>query len=66
MVADTIIRHRLDDDSKDPELVQAIKESAGTLYAGDRSCWNVFLKANGIPSFRRDGSFHRSIIAHRE
>ncbi|KAN0081290.1 Cytochrome P450 [Tylopilus felleus] len=33
MVADTIIRHRLDDDSKDPELVQAIKESAGTLYA---------------------------------
>ncbi|KAN0101198.1 Cytochrome P450 [Tylopilus felleus] len=31
IVADAIIRHRLDDDSKDPELVQAIKESAGTL-----------------------------------
>ncbi|KAF8452275.1 cytochrome P450 [Boletus edulis BED1] len=33
MVADAIIRHRLEDDSNNPELVQAIKESAGTLYA---------------------------------
>lgn len=35
MVADAIVRYRLDDDSKDPELVQAIKDSAGTLYAGE-------------------------------
>lgn len=33
MVANAIIRYRLDDDSKDQELVQAIKDSAGTLYA---------------------------------
>ena len=35
MVADAITRYRLEDDSNDPELVQAIKESAGTLYGGD-------------------------------
>lgn len=35
MVADAIVRYRLEDDSKDPDLVQAIKYSAGTLYAGD-------------------------------
>ena len=35
MVADAIIRYRLEDDSNNPELVQAIKESAGSLYAGD-------------------------------
>ena len=36
MVADAIIRYRLEDDSNNPELVQAIKEAAGTLYGGDR------------------------------
>ena len=35
MVTDAITRNRLDDDSNNPELAQAIKESAGTLYAGD-------------------------------
>jgi hypothetical protein len=35
MVADAITRYRLEDDSDNPELVQAIKESAGTLYGGD-------------------------------
>ena len=35
MVADAITRHDLVDDFKDPELVQAIKDSAATLYAGD-------------------------------
>ncbi|KIK95878.1 hypothetical protein PAXRUDRAFT_139741 [Paxillus rubicundulus Ve08.2h10] len=33
MVVNAIIRYRLDDDSKDPQLVQAIKDSAATLYA---------------------------------
>ncbi|KIJ19363.1 hypothetical protein PAXINDRAFT_166569 [Paxillus involutus ATCC 200175] len=32
MVAGAIARYRLDDDSKDPHLVQAIKDSAGNLY----------------------------------
>ena len=36
MVADAITRYRLEDDSNNPELVQAIKEAAGTLYGGDR------------------------------
>ena len=36
MVADAITRYRLEDDSNNPELAQALKESAGTLYAGDR------------------------------
>lgn len=35
MVADAITRYHLYDDSKNPELVQGIKDSAGTLYAGD-------------------------------
>ncbi|KIJ19369.1 hypothetical protein PAXINDRAFT_7852 [Paxillus involutus ATCC 200175] len=34
MVGDAITRYRLNDDSKDPELVQAIKDSAATLYLG--------------------------------
>jgi hypothetical protein len=38
MVADAIIRHRLDDDSSDPEFVKAVKYSAGTLYTGDLEC----------------------------
>jgi len=33
MVADAITRHRLDDNSSDPELVKVVKSSAGTLYA---------------------------------
>ncbi|KAF8840002.1 cytochrome P450 [Paxillus ammoniavirescens] len=33
MVADAITRYHLNDESKDPELVQAIKDSAATLYA---------------------------------
>ncbi|KAG9312746.1 cytochrome P450 [Chiua virens] len=33
MVADAIARYQLYDDSKDPDLVQAIKDSAGSLYA---------------------------------
>ena len=36
MVTDAITRYRLKDDSNNPELAQAVKESAGTLYAGDR------------------------------
>ena len=36
MVADAITRYRLEDDSNNPELVQDIKEAAGTLYGGDR------------------------------
>lgn len=35
MVADAISRYHLNDDSKNPELVDAVKHSAGTLYAGD-------------------------------
>ncbi|KIJ67345.1 hypothetical protein HYDPIDRAFT_84029 [Hydnomerulius pinastri MD-312] len=33
MVADAITRYRIDEDSKDPGLVQAIKDSAATLFA---------------------------------
>jgi len=33
MVADAIVRYRLNNNSSDPELVQAVKDSAGTLYA---------------------------------
>ena len=36
MVADAITRYHLDGDSEHPELVQATKDSAGTLYAGGR------------------------------
>lgn len=36
MVADAITRHRLDNNLSDPEFVQAVKDTAGTLYAGDR------------------------------
>lgn len=35
MVTDAITRYHLEDDSKDPELAQAIKDSAGSLYAGN-------------------------------
>lgn len=35
MVADAINRYRLNDVSSDPELAQAVKNSAGTLYSGD-------------------------------
>ena len=35
MVTDAITRYHLEDDSNNPELTQAVKESAGTLYAGD-------------------------------
>jgi len=43
MVTDAIIRHGLDDDSKDPELVQAIKDSAGTMCAGAVETTNATL-----------------------
>jgi len=43
MVADAITRYRLEDDSKDPELVQAIKDSAGTLYAAAVETTNATL-----------------------
>ncbi|KAG9312714.1 cytochrome P450 [Chiua virens] len=33
MVADAITRHRLHDDSKNPELVEVVKYTAGLLYA---------------------------------
>ncbi|KIJ19362.1 hypothetical protein PAXINDRAFT_7846 [Paxillus involutus ATCC 200175] len=33
LVADAITRYRLDNESNDPQLVQAIKDSAATLYA---------------------------------
>lgn len=35
MVADAIVRYRLDDDSKNSELVEAIKDSAALLHGGD-------------------------------
>ena len=34
MVSDAITRYRLDDDSTGPNLVQAIKDSAASLYSG--------------------------------
>lgn len=46
MVTDAIMRYSLHDDSKDPELVQAIKESAGTVYMAAVETVRFF-----IPSF---------------
>ncbi|KAG8215888.1 cytochrome P450 [Butyriboletus roseoflavus] len=43
MVADAITRYRLDDDSEYPELVQATKDSAGTLYAASVETTNSIL-----------------------
>jgi len=43
MVSDAITRYRLDDDSSDPELVKAVKSSAGTLYAASVETTNAAL-----------------------
>lgn len=66
MVADAITRYRLYDDVKDPDLVQAIKYSAGMLYAGDRHLPSSNMvyssRLTTLLSFRRDGSFYRFLV----
>lgn len=52
MVSDAIVRYRLDDDSNNPEVVQAIKDSARTLYSGnlgslESECFNL----SGLTTF---------------
>lgn len=65
MVADAILRYRLDNDSNNPELVLAIKQSAGTMYAGNPHIYLIcveFLKTDDTLSLCRDSSFSRSLV----